>query len=99
MPAFKGAIEKGFIIELDVAMTKDQKLVVYHDKKLRRGLGVDRYLHELTYEELTKYKLFGSTETIPLFREVLTLVAGQVPLLIEIKEGRLARWNACSMKN
>jgi len=44
MPAFKGAIEKGFIIELDVAMTKDQKLVVYHDKKLRRGLGVDRYL-------------------------------------------------------
>ena len=90
MAAFKGAIEKGYIIELDVAMTKDGKLVVYHDKKLRRGLGVDQYLHELTYDELTKYKLFGSTETVPLFSQVLTMVAGRVPLLIEIKnEGKV----------
>lgn len=85
MPAFKGAVEKGFIIELDVVMTKDKKLVVYHDKKLRRGLGIDQYLHELTYEELSKHTLFGSTETIPLFRDVLSFVAGQVPLLIEVK--------------
>lgn len=90
LPAFEDAIEKGYIIELDVAMTKDEKLVVYHDKKLLRGLGVDRYLHELTYEELSQYKLFGTTEKIPLFREVLALVAGQVPLLIEIKnEGKV----------
>src|SRR5690554_5800714 len=85
MPAFRGAVEKGFIIELDVAMTKDKKLVVYHDKKLRRGLGLEQYLHELTYEELSKHTLFGSTETIPLFRDVLSFVAGQVPLLIEVK--------------
>ncbi|HEY8392527.1 MAG TPA: glycerophosphodiester phosphodiesterase family protein [Capillibacterium sp.] len=90
LPAFRDAIEKGYIIELDVAMTKDEKLVVYHDKKLRRGLGVDRYLHELTYEELSRYHLFGTTEKIPLFREVLTMVAGRVPLLIEIKnEGKV----------
>ena len=67
LPAFRGAIEKGYIIELDVAMTKDKKLVVYHDKKLRRGLGIDRYLSELTYEELTEHPLFGSAERIPLF--------------------------------
>ena len=89
-PAFRDAMAKGYIIELDVAMTKDEKLVVYHDKKLRRGLGVDRYLPEMTYEELARYKLFGTTEKIPLFREVLTMVAGRVPLLIEIKnEGKV----------
>src|SRR5690554_115925 len=90
IPAFRGAIEKGLIIELDVAMTKDQMLVIYHDKKLRRGLGIDKYLTELTYEDLSKHKLFGFTETIPLFRDVLALVTGQVPLLIEIKnEGKV----------
>lgn len=90
IPAFRGAVEKGFIIELDVAMTKDKKLVVYHDKKLRRGLGIEQYLHELTYEELSQYKIFGSAETIPLFRDVLALVGGRVPLLVEIKnEGKV----------
>ncbi|NLY88989.1 MAG: glycerophosphodiester phosphodiesterase [Firmicutes bacterium] len=90
IPAFRGAIERGFIIELDVAMTKDKKLVVYHDKKLRRGLGIDQYLHELTYEELSKHTLFGSTERIPLFRDVLAFVAGRVPLLVEVKnEGKV----------
>src|SRR5690554_5306734 len=90
IPAFRRAVEKGFIIELDVAMTKDKKLVVYHDKKLRRGLGIDQYLHELTYEELSKHTIFGSTEKIPLFRDVLDLVDGRVPLLVEVKnEGKV----------
>jgi glycerophosphoryl diester phosphodiesterase len=88
--SFREAMEKGYIIELDVAMTKDQQLVVYHDRKLRRGLGIDQYLHELTYEELSQYRIFGTNETIPLFREVLAFVAGKVPLLIEIKnEGKV----------
>jgi len=83
--AFEKAIEKGYIIELDVSMTKDKKLVVFHDKKLKRVFGVDNYLNELTYEEVSKYKLFNTDETIPLFSEVLKFVAGRVPLLIEIK--------------
>jgi len=90
MAAFENAIEKGYAIELDVVMTKDQQLVVYHDKKLRRGLGVDQYLSELTFAELSTYKIFGSEQTIPLFRDVLSLVAGRVPLLIEVKnEGKV----------
>ena len=90
MLAFKKAIEKGYAIELDVTMTKDQQLVVYHDKKLRRGMDVDRYLAELTFAELCAYKIFGSKETVPLFRDVLSLVAGRVPLFIEVKnEGQV----------
>ncbi|NLC53709.1 MAG: glycerophosphodiester phosphodiesterase, partial [Firmicutes bacterium] len=68
----------------------DQQLVVYHDKKLRRGMGVNRYLNELTFAELSAYKIFGSDQTVPLFRDVLSLVAGRVPLLIEVKnEGKV----------
>ncbi|HHW12700.1 MAG TPA: glycerophosphodiester phosphodiesterase [Firmicutes bacterium] len=90
MPAFAKAIEEGYAIELDVAMTNDQQLVVYHDKKLRRGMGVDRYLAELTFAELSAYKIFGSEQTVPLFRDVLSLVAGRVPLFIEVKnEGKV----------
>ncbi|NLW60611.1 MAG: glycerophosphodiester phosphodiesterase [Firmicutes bacterium] len=85
MAAFKRAVAEGYAIELDVTMTKDRQLVVYHDKKLRRGMGVDRLLSELTYSELSAYKLFGSDQTVPLFRDVLSLVAGKVPLFIEVK--------------
>ena len=89
MAAFENAIEKGYAIELDVAMTKDQQLVVYHDKKLRRGLGVDQYLSELTFAELSTIKFWVGANN-PLFRDVLSLVAGRVPLLIEVKnEGKV----------
>lgn len=83
--AFGNAIEKGYIIELDVSMTKDQQLVVFHDKKLNRVFGIDSYLIETDYEELAKLHFSNSSEKVPLFSEVLAYVDGQVPLLIEIK--------------
>lgn len=85
LAAFGKAIEKGYIIELDVSMTKDQKLVVYHDKKLKRLFGLDSYLIETDYKDLAQLTFPNSTEKIPLFSEVLEYVDGRVPLLIEIK--------------
>lgn len=85
LPAFARAMEHGYIIELDVAMTKDKKIVVFHDKKLKRLFGIDAYLADMDYEELRELKIAGSEEGIPLFSEVLALVDGQVPLLVEIK--------------
>jgi glycerophosphoryl diester phosphodiesterase len=83
--AFYGAIEKGCPIELDVTLTKDEQVVVFHDKKLKRLFGVDGDVLDMTYDELAKLEFPGSTERIPLFSEVLKVVDGQVPLLIEIK--------------
>lgn len=85
MSAFLRAMENGKTIELDVALTKDKKVVVFHDKKLKRLFGIDAYLQDLTFEELSKLKFPNSLETVPLFADVLTLIAGRVPLLIEIK--------------
>ncbi len=87
IPAFKKAIEMGLPIELDVRLTKDAKVIVLHDKDLKRMCGVDRDALDMTYEEISKLTLADSDEHIPLFKDVLKLVRGQVPLLIEIKRG------------
>ena len=47
--------------------------------------GIDLPVCELTYKELQKFTLMNSKEQIPLFQDVLNLVNGQVPLLVEIK--------------
>ena len=89
MAAFRRAIEAGYGIELDVQLTADDELVVFHDETLKRVCGDRRTLHELSYPELQELRLFGTEERIPLFREVLDQIGGRVPLIVEIKsEGR-----------
>ncbi len=85
MPAFRAAVEHGYGIELDVQLTRDGKVVVAHDFTLRRICGVDRAIDSLTFEELKQYPIFGSEETVPLFTDVLRLVDGRVPLIVELK--------------
>ena len=85
MPAFSRAIEKGYGIELDVQVTKDNRIVVFHDYSLGRMCGIDIPLETKTYAELQELCLQNTRETIPLLSDVLKLVNGQVPLLVEIK--------------
>lgn len=85
MAAFSNAIRQGYGMEMDVQITKDDRLVVFHDDSLLRMTGVDRKIWDCTYEELTQFTLAGTEEKIPLFTDFLKLVAGQVPLIIEIK--------------
>ena len=87
LAAFRNAVEHGFGMELDVQLTKDEKLVVFHDFDLKRMCGVHKKLTELTYAELEQYFLKNSTEKIPLFSDVLELINGKVPLVVEIKVG------------
>ena len=83
--AFKKAIDNNYLIELDVRLTKDQKLVVFHDDNLKRVCGVNKKVKDLTYRELLKYNLFDTTLKVPLFSDVIKLVNGRVPILIETK--------------
>ena len=86
MTAFRLAVEHGFGIELDVRLSKDKQLVVFHDDTLDRVTGVSGRVDSFTAEELSAIKLSGTEDTVPLFDDVLNLVSGQVPLLVEIKE-------------
>lgn len=89
LPAFKRAVDAGFPIELDVQLTTDDRLVVFHDSTLKRACGDGRKIFEVSFEELQKLSLFGTQEKIPLFSEVLEVIGGKVPLVMEIKpDGR-----------
>lgn len=88
LKAFQKAIEKGNIIELDVHLTKDNKVVVFHDDNLKRMTGVDGRLVDFTYPELQKLKLLNTDERIPTLEEVLELINGKVPVIIELKYDR-----------
>ena len=85
MAAFRAALEGGYGIELDVHLMKDGKLAVIHDASLQRTAGADVKIEDLTAEELPRYPLEGTTETIPLFSQVLELYAGKAPLIVELK--------------
>ena len=87
MTAFRKAVEAGYGIELDVRFTKDRRMVVFHDDDLNRMCGDPRLVSDVTYNELKNIPLRHSGETIPTLREVLDVVNGQVPLLIEMKSG------------
>ena len=86
--AFKQALKKNYNIELDVHITKDKKIVVFHDDNLKRMCGINRIIEKCTYEELKMYKLLNTKYTIPLLSDVLKLVGGRVNLLIETKVNR-----------
>lgn len=83
--AFDRAAEAGFGIELDIQMTKDRVPVVFHDYTLKRICGAEGKVCDYTYEELQQFRLCDSDQTIPKFEEVLKLVDGKVPLIVELK--------------
>ncbi len=83
--AFALAIEAGYGIELDVQLSNDGVVMVFHDGTLTRMTGVEKKVSELSAEELSTLRLSDSDEKIPTFHEVLALVSGRVPLLIELK--------------
>lgn len=83
--AFARACREGQGIELDVQLSRDGEVMVFHDYELLRMTGVDKKLCELDSQELRSLSLGSSEEKIPTFSEVLELVGGRVPLLIELK--------------
>ncbi len=87
LSAFARAVDAGFGIELDVRLSADGELVVFHDDTLERVCGDGRRVIDLTADELSKISLCGTPDTVPTFKQVLSLVNGKVPLLVEIKEG------------
>ena len=83
--AFRRAVDKGYGIELDVHLTADNQLVVFHDDTLTRMCGMNKKISSFLYSDLMQLRLLGTEEGIPLFKDVLELIDGKVPLIIELK--------------
>lgn len=83
--SFKHAMDKGYSIELDINVLKDGTVLAFHDFTFKRVCNDSRELKDVTYEECKNFTLFKTNEKIPTFNQVLELVKGKVPLLIELK--------------
>lgn len=83
--AFRKAVDAGFGIELDVQLTKDRVPVVFHDFALKRVCGVPGLVKDYTFEELQQFPLCGTDQRIPKFADVLKVIGGSVPMIVEYK--------------
>lgn len=86
--AFERAARYGYGMELDVQLSKDGEVVVFHDDTLDRVCGVHARVDEKTFAELRGLSLCGTKETIPLFSEVLKTIRGRGALIVELKNGK-----------
>ena len=88
LESFSNAVKLGYAIEFDIHLLKDNEIVVYHDDNLKRLTGINKDLKDLTYDDIKDIKLLNTNQTIPKLSEVLKLVNGKVPIIIELKYDR-----------
>ncbi|MEP2783101.1 MAG: glycerophosphodiester phosphodiesterase family protein [Pseudoruegeria sp.] len=84
--AIQAAIDAGYGIEIDVQLSKDHQAMVFHDYDLGRLTSSKGPVAQQTSNELAETSLRHSNEGVPSLAEVMEMVNGQVPLLIEIKD-------------
>ncbi len=81
----RAAITAGYAIEIDLQISSDGVAMVFHDYDLDRLTHANGPVRARSAAELGALTLRGADEGIPGLAEILTLVAGRVPLLIELK--------------
>ncbi len=85
--AIRAAIDAGYGVEIDLQRTRDNRAMVFHDYDMTRLTGQPGPIQQITETQARAQTLLHSDgEGIPSLEEVLFLVAGRVPLLIELKD-------------
>ncbi|MCX7566604.1 glycerophosphodiester phosphodiesterase family protein [Sulfitobacter sp. F26169L] len=84
--AIRAAIDAGYGIEIDVQLSADDVAMVFHDYHLGRLAEAEGPVRQFDAQDLRQTMLRGGDEGIPDLEEVLALVDGQVPLLVELKD-------------
>ncbi len=85
LSAFQAAIDRNYSIECDVHLSADGVPIVFHDRDLQRLTGVEGAIFERTAAQMAASRIGGTGDHAPSLTEVLDLVAGRVPLIIELK--------------
>ena len=86
IPAFEHASRLGYGIELDVRITADDELVVFHDDDTGRVCGEAGRVEDMTLAELRRLRLCGTENTSPTLAEALRAANGSA-LIVELKRG------------
>ncbi|MBR3004466.1 MAG: glycerophosphodiester phosphodiesterase [Lachnospiraceae bacterium] len=88
LAAFREAVKYGYGVELDVQLSSDGQVVVFHDDTVDRMCEATGRVDSFSYDELKEMKLLDTDERIPLFTEVLDVLSqGQGPVIVELKNG------------
>lgn len=85
LSAFSEGVKRGLPLELDIHLTADNKLAVFHDYSMLKMCGKMKIIELTDYKEICKYSLKNSSEKIPLLSEVLHLAGGKIPIFLEVK--------------
>jgi glycerophosphoryl diester phosphodiesterase len=85
LSAFAAAADRGFAIECDVHQSSDGDAVIFHDNELKRLAGTDGYIWQRSAAEMAAARIGGTADYAPTLKELLDLVHGRVPLVIELK--------------
>lgn len=84
--AITAAIDAGYGIEIDVQLSSDGIPMVFHDYQLERLAKDTGPIRQRSAADLSRVQLRGGSEGIPTLQEIVDLVAGRVPVLVEIKD-------------
>lgn len=88
----KESINYNYPIEIDVRVIKDNTVILFHDNNLKRLIGINKYYYNLNKTDLKYLKYKNSNCKIATLKEVLNIINGKVPLLIELKYNKDS-WN------
>ena len=91
LAAARAAIQGGFGIECDVRLSRDGTVMVFHDVDTERLTGRAGRIAETATQDIQSLRLGGGEEWVPTLAQLTGLIAGRVPLLIEIKTDTLAQ--------
>ncbi len=87
--AAQEAVNRSLAVECDVQLTADGEAVVFHDEDLGRLAGVEGRVADLSLRDMQRLRIGGTDAAPPSLAELLHLIAGRVPVLIELKsDGR-----------
>jgi glycerophosphoryl diester phosphodiesterase len=84
--AIRAAVQAGYAIEIDLQLSRDGQAMVFHDERLDRLTGETGWLRDRDAAELGRIALRDCGDTIPTLKQVLGMIDGRVPLMIEIKD-------------
>ena len=92
LEAFKLAMKKNYSIEMDIHLTKDLEIIVFHDFFLGRLTSKTGFVFNKNLNYITQARL-SNNEPVPTIEDVLNLINGRVPVLLEIKHSKLIKKN------
>lgn len=85
LAAFTFAAERGIPFEFDVQLTADGVPVVLHDADTTRMTGAGGPVRDLTKADVDGLRLAGTDERVPTLDDVLALVDGRVPMVVDVR--------------